>query len=83
MTTAPSGLSSSLAILAISFEVATPDRCGESTGDVVHVRLELGGDQVETGRGQVELVRGRGQVDERLVQGQRLDQRVTARAASA
>ncbi len=73
-TVSPSGLSSSLATLARNFEEAMPTVAGQPAGDLVHPPTELLadlGDGVDVEVGQT----GRGEVDERLVEGERLDQR--------
>ncbi len=73
-TTRPSGLSRSLAILAISLEEPMPTEPVSAAGDLVHPLLEVAGQGADRGDAAVGQVGGL-EVDERLVEGQRLDQR--------
>ena len=73
-TTRPSGLSRSEATLAMNFEVPRPDRGGQAAGRLVHVGPDPLGQRRHRRDLQVGQV-GLLEVDERLVQGQRLHQR--------
>ena len=72
-TTRPSGLSRSLAILAMSLEVPMPTDPEMPPVDLVHPVLEVTSQGADRGDGVVREVGGL-EVDERLVQRQRLDQ---------
>ena len=73
-TTRPSGLSRSLATLAMNFDVPTPDRRRQAAGHLGDLRAQPLGERGD-GRRSRGRQPGRGQVDEGLVERQRLDQR--------
>ena len=73
-TTSPSGFSRSLAIFATSLEVPMPTEPVQAAGGLVHVPLESAGDLGHARHRDV-VEAGGGEVDERLVERERLHQR--------